>query len=126
MPPTDQARWVSEHIQSYEPAVRAYLMKRFSALPDHDDLVREVYVRPLRAQESGRVTHAKAFLFTTAGNAAIDLFRLRRGPAHHEITAITALALIDEAPGVAESLEREAARCAGASDARAGPGVAGR
>lgn len=107
MPPTDQARWFSEHIQPYEPALRAYLMKRFPALPDHDDLMQEVYVRTLRAQESGRVTHAKAFLFTTARNAAIDLFRRRRGPAHHEITEITALALIDEAPGLAESLERE-------------------
>ncbi len=107
MPPTDQARWFSEHVQPYEPALRAYLMKRFPALPDHDDLVQEVYVRTLRAQENGRVTHAKAFLFTTARNAAIDLFRRRRGPAHEEIAEINALPLIDEAPGIAESLERE-------------------
>ena len=74
MPPTDQARWFSAHVQPYEPALRAYLQKRFPALPDHDDLVQETYVRTLRAYEGGRVTHARAFLFTTARNAAIDLF----------------------------------------------------
>jgi hypothetical protein len=32
MPPTDQARWFSLHVQPYEPALRAYLQKRFPAL----------------------------------------------------------------------------------------------
>ena len=52
MPPTDQARWFSAHVQPYEPALRAYLQKRFPALPDHDDLVQETYIRAL--PERGR------------------------------------------------------------------------
>jgi RNA polymerase sigma factor (sigma-70 family) len=107
MPPTDQARWFSEHVQPYEPALRAYLMKRFPALPDHDDLLQEIYVRTLRAKESGRVTHAKAFLFTTARNAAIDLFRRSRGRMHEEIAETTAMPVLDEAPGASETMERE-------------------
>ena len=107
MPPTDQARWFSVHVQPYEPALRAYLQKRFPALPDHDDLVQETYVRTLRAYEGGRVTHAKAFLFTTARNAAIDLFRRRRGQDHQEISEDTAMPLLDESPGVGEAIERE-------------------
>ncbi len=107
MPPTDQARWFSAHVQPYEPALRAYLQKRFPALPDHDDLLQETYVRTLRAYEGGRVTHAKAFLFTTARNAAIDLFRRRRGHDHEEITEIAALPVLDEPPGVGEASERE-------------------
>jgi RNA polymerase sigma factor (sigma-70 family) len=107
MPPTDQARWFSLHVQPYEPALRAYLQKRFPALPDHDDLLQETYVRTLRAYEGGRVTHAKAFLFTTARNAAIDLFRRRRGQGHGEFTELAALPALDESPGVGEALERE-------------------
>ncbi len=107
MPPTEQARWFSLHVQPYEPALRAYLQKRFPALPDHDDLLQETYVRTLRAYEGGRVTHAKAFLFTTARNAAIDLFRRRRGKDHEEISELSALPALDESPGISEVLERE-------------------
>jgi RNA polymerase sigma-70 factor (ECF subfamily) len=107
MPPTDQARWFSEQVQPCEPALRAYLLKRFPTLPDHDDLVQETYVRTLRAHENGRVPCARAFLFTTARNAAIDLFRRRRGRVHEPISESVALPLLDEAPGISDSLERE-------------------
>ena len=103
----EQARWFSEQVQPHEPALRAYLSKRFPALPDHDDLVQETYVRTRRAHEGGRVPCARAFLFTTARNAAIDLFRRRRGHAHEELSEFSALPLLDEAPGLAEAAERE-------------------
>ena len=103
----ERSRWFSEQVQPHEPALRAYLSKRFPALPDHDDLVQETYVRTLRAHEGGRVPCARAFLFTTARNAAIDLFRRRRGQAHEEISELSALPLLDEAPGIAEAAERE-------------------
>ena len=107
MTPSDQARWFSAHVQPYEPALRAYLQKRFPALPDHDDLLQETYIRTLRAYEGGRVTHAKAFLFTTARNAAIDLFRRRRGHNHDELSDVAAMPILDDTPGVNESIERE-------------------
>ena len=50
---------------------------------------------------------ARAFLFTTARNAAIDLFRRRRGHTHEEISEYDALPLLDETPGAAEATERE-------------------
>ncbi len=107
MPPTDQAAWFSEQVQPHEPALRAYLSKRFPTLPDHDDLVQETYIRTLRAHEGGRVPCARAFLFTTARNAAIDLFRRRRANTHEEISESAALPLLDEAPDVGEATERE-------------------
>jgi RNA polymerase sigma-70 factor (ECF subfamily) len=107
MPPTEQTRWFSEQVLPHEPALRAYLMKRFPTLPDHDDLVQETYVRTLRAYEGGRVACARAFLFTTARNAAIDLFRRRRWRAHEELSEDTALPVLDEAPEIGESLERD-------------------
>jgi RNA polymerase sigma-70 factor (ECF subfamily) len=105
MSSVDQARWFSEQVQPHEPALRAYLSKRFPALPDHDDLVQETYVRTLRAHEGGRVPCARAFLFTTARNAAIDLFRRRRGRTHEEISECEALPLLEDVREIAEAAE---------------------
>ena len=107
MPPTEQARWFSENIQPYEPALRAYLLKRFPTLPDHDDLVQETYVRALRAHEREPVPCARAFLFTTARNAAINLFRRRRSRPHEELSEATALRLLDEPAASAQTVEQE-------------------
>jgi len=107
MPPTEQASWFSQHIRPHEAALRAYLLKRFPTLPDHDDLLQESYLRTLRAHEGGRVTCARAYLFTTVRNAAIDLFRRRRGRENEVFSEYAALPLLDEAPDIGESLERE-------------------
>jgi RNA polymerase sigma factor (sigma-70 family) len=109
MPPTEQARWFSEHVQPHEPALRAYLSKRFPTLPDHDDLVQETYIRLLRLADPGRLTHPKAFLFTTARNAAIDLFRRRNVHPHESLAdddGLIELPLLDTSPTVVETMER--------------------
>ncbi len=108
MPPTEQTRWFSEHVLPYEPALRAYLHRRFPTLPDHDDLVQETYARMLRAKEAGRLTYERAFLFTAARNAAIDLFRRRRTAPHESLDETDVpLAILEETPGIVESLDRE-------------------
>jgi len=106
MQSTDQARWFSEQVQPCEPALRAYLMKRFPTLPDHDDLVQESYMRALRAHEAGGVPCPRAFLFTAARNAAIDLFRRRRVRTHEEFSETVTMPLLEEAPRLEEALER--------------------
>jgi RNA polymerase sigma factor (sigma-70 family) len=78
MPPSAQARWFADEVQPHEPALRAYLQARFPALGDFDDIVQESYARLLRAQAAGRVRYARALLFTTARNAALDILRRRR------------------------------------------------
>ena len=84
MPPVEELHWFDTEVRPCEPALRAYLQKRFPALSDHDDLVQEAYVRLLHARREGRVTSAKAFLFTVTRNLAIDMFRRRRRTATHE------------------------------------------
>ncbi len=106
MSSAEQARWFSEHVQPHESALRAYLSKRFPALPDHDDLVQETYVRVLRVEDPARLAHPKAFLFTTARNAAIDLFRRRNVQPLENLDDVIDLPPLDEVPGVADSLER--------------------
>ena len=105
----DWTRWFAEHVQPHEPALRAYLSRRFPSLPDHDDLVQETYTRILRVRDPSRLAYAKAFLFTTARNAAIDLFRRRRDADHARLgeSGDAPLDLLEEAPGVVESIERQ-------------------
>ncbi len=106
MSSAEQARWFSEHVHPHEPALRAYLSKRFPSLPDHDDLVQETYVRVLRVTDPARLAHPKAFLFTTARNAAIDHFRRRSVQPLENLDDVIELPALDEAPGVVDSLER--------------------
>jgi RNA polymerase sigma-70 factor (ECF subfamily) len=110
MSSAEQARWFYEHVQPHEPALRAYLSKRFPALPDHDDLVQETYVRILQVQDPARLVHPKAFLFTTARNAAIDLFRRRNAHLHEtfpaeEASHLISLSLLDASPTAAETMQ---------------------
>jgi RNA polymerase sigma factor (sigma-70 family) len=106
MSTAEKARWFSEHVHPHEPALRAYLSKRFPALPDHDDLVQETYARVLRVEDPARLAHPKAFLFTTARNAAIDLFRRRHGQPLENLDDVIDLPPLEEAPTVVETMER--------------------
>jgi RNA polymerase sigma-70 factor (ECF subfamily) len=113
MSSAEQARWFSEHVQPHEPALRAYLSKRFPSLPDHDDLVQETYARLLRVDDPARLAHPKAFLFTTARNAAIDLFRRRSAHPHETLAEADRLIewpLLESPPTVVETMERRQRR----------------
>lgn len=69
--------WFADEVQPHESSLRSYLRSKFPSLPDIDDFVQEAYARLIRARAAGRVSYAKAFLFTTARNAALDFFRRR-------------------------------------------------
>jgi RNA polymerase sigma factor (sigma-70 family) len=105
MPP-DQAQWFAAEVQPHEPALRAYLHARFPALGDHDDLVQESFTRVLRAHAAGPVRSAKALLFTTARNAALDLFRRRRAAPLEVVTDFADSCVLEERPGVPELVGR--------------------
>ena len=106
MSSAEQARWFSEHVHPHESALRAYLSKRFPSLPDHDDLVQETYARLLRVDDPGRLAHPKAFLFTTARNAAIDLFRRRGSQPVESMEEVIELPLLEPPADVVETMER--------------------
>lgn len=115
MPPSEHAptsdagltRWFAEEVQPHEPALRAYLRARFPAIGDHDDLVQETYSRLLRAREAGRLTYARAFLFTAARNVAIDVFRRRRVTTIEPLSECAEVATLEEPTGVVDLLERQ-------------------
>jgi RNA polymerase sigma factor (sigma-70 family) len=105
MAQTEESRWFSEQVAQHEPALRAYLVKRFPALPDHDDLVQETYSRTVRAWKMGKLTHVRGFLFTAARNIAIDVLRTRKG--HEHVTDENMLPLLDEPASVPDQIDRD-------------------
>ena len=106
MPPQDaeQARWFAEEVQPHESSLRAYLRNRFPGHPDIDDLVQETYARLLQARETHPVHSPRSFLFATARNAALDFFRRRQVVAIDGLAEIDLLPVLEDRPGVAETV----------------------
>lgn len=99
-----QRAWFSREVLPHEPALRSWLRARFPSLADSDDIVQESYARLLRAPDHGRITNAKSYLFSTARNLALDLFRRRqvapmRAVSDHERTAVA-----EDRAGVADAV----------------------
>jgi RNA polymerase sigma-70 factor (ECF subfamily) len=108
MPPRDpeNARWFAEEVQPHEPALRAWLRSRFPTLKDADDLVQESYTRLLRARETGSIACAKAFLFITARNLALNQLRHLRHERPEGITELDASGVLDSGVAIPESVAR--------------------
>jgi RNA polymerase sigma-70 factor (ECF subfamily) len=106
-PNPDRLRWFTEEVQPHEASLRAYLRGLFPSLPDLDDLVQESYLRLLRAKNAGRISFVKAFLFTTARNAALDIFRRRQVVSIEPIGEIGRIDLVEEQPDAAESIDKQ-------------------
>lgn len=102
----DQARWFSEQVLPHEPGLRAWLRGRFPSLSDADDLVQEAYARLLGAHATGPVACARAFLYVTARNLALNQLRHRRIERPEGLAEIDALAVPDETAAVPEAVAR--------------------
>ena len=108
MLPVEELHWFDTEVRPCEPALRAYLQKRFPALSDHDDLVQEAYIRLLRARREGHLTSAKAFLFTVTRNLAIDMFRRsRRISTHEPISDVAEQPALEEPIDFVSATERQ-------------------
>jgi len=106
-PPSEQARWFAEEVQPHERSLRSYLRSIFPSLPDVDDFVQESYARLIRAHATGRVSYAKAFLFTTARNAALDFFRRRKVISIEAVADLEGLAVLEDRPDAAEAVNKQ-------------------
>ena len=108
MSSAEYIRWFNEQVHPHESALRAFLSKRFPSLPDHDDLVQETYIRLMRVEDPRRLIYPKAFLFTSARNAAIDLIRRRSVHPHDSLSVdndLIELPLLNVQPTTQETLE---------------------
>jgi RNA polymerase sigma-70 factor (ECF subfamily) len=75
---TEQSQWFKEEVHPHEPALRAWLHRRYPSLSDVDDVVQESYLRLLWARQQGPISSAKAYLYAIARNAALGIFRKRK------------------------------------------------
>lgn len=73
-----QEQWFAEEVRPLEPALRAYLQRRYPTIRDVDDVVQESYLKTFLAWQRGRLTSVRGFLFTVAGNVTVSLFRKRK------------------------------------------------
>jgi RNA polymerase sigma factor (sigma-70 family) len=86
--------------------LRAYLHKNFPKLSEVDDVVQESYLKLFRTKASGTLRSAKAFLFVTARHAALDRFRRNRAISLDDIVDNGKMNVIEDRPGVAETVSR--------------------
>jgi RNA polymerase sigma factor (sigma-70 family) len=99
--------WFSEVVRPHEPALRAYLRGRFSCLTDIDDILQDTYTRLLRTHESGKANLTRGYLFVTARNIALDIIRHRQIISIEALADIEQLSVVDEGPGVSETVSHE-------------------
>lgn len=101
------ARWFAEEVQPHEAMLRAWLRGRFPTVTDIDDLVQESYARLFRARAAGQVRNARNYLFATARNLALDLFRHDRAIPFEPIGESSGLSVLDQETDVAEAVGRD-------------------
>ena len=109
MPPQnlEQTRWFDQEIQPYERSLRSYLQRTLPCLSDVDDIVQDCFSRILRAHERGQVRSPRPLLFAIARNAVRDFFHFRAKAQLVPITELTSQPLLDDSPGVVESICRQ-------------------
>ncbi len=103
----DRSDWFAAEVQAHEPSLRAWLRGKFPFLPDLDDVVQESYLRLIRAREAGKVGYAKAYLFTTARNFALDFFRRRQVVTIEPVADLADLRVLEDKPHAADALSRQ-------------------
>ncbi len=87
-------------MQPHESALRAWLRARYPGLSDVDDVIHESYLNLLRRRACGRITYAKAYLFTAARHAVARLVRKRRIFSDTEFNELPEACLVDEGADV--------------------------
>ena len=102
-----QARWFAEQVQPHEQLLRAWLRGKFPSERDLDDLVQETFARLLRAHATTPIANAKAFLFATARNLALDRLRRRQIISLEPLAEIAESSVLDDRLSVFESLGRQ-------------------
>lgn len=110
MPPDaspETTRWFATEVQPHRPALRAWLLARFPTLADVDDVVQESLSRVVQAREVSPIRSARALLFTTARNLALDTVRRQRVVAFEPITEDTDPAVLMDRADVVASVTKQ-------------------
>ncbi|HRE06343.1 MAG TPA: RNA polymerase sigma factor, partial [Opitutaceae bacterium] len=109
MPPlnTEETRWFVAEVQPHERSLRSYLSRTLPSFADVDDAVQDCYSRILHAKKKGQVRSIRPLLFAIARNAVHDFFHSRARSAAIPITETAPMAVLEDRPGVVESICRQ-------------------
>lgn len=100
---TEQSLWFVDEVLPHEAGLRRWLVSRFSAIRDIDDLVQETFSRILKARDSGPIPNPQAFLFVVSRNLALNrLRRMSREYPSEDVEEYPSI-LVDEMAGPFES-----------------------
>lgn len=105
--PPDDPRWFAEEVHVYDSQLKAFLRRSFPAVDDVDDVVQESYLRILRRAATDPIRSARAFLFETARNLALDLTRRHWASPIDRVRDLSHLSVYDTRPSIAEAISRE-------------------
>lgn len=103
----DHDRWLVQEVLPHEPALRAYLHSRFPEVRDVDDIVQESYLRVLEMRKQHEIVSPRAYLFTTARNAALSLLRRPRIISDEPVTDLTGPHVLETSPDTAEIVSQQ-------------------
>ncbi len=106
-PAGEHAAWYTREVQPHCEALRAFLLARYPALPDVDDVVQECAVRVLHAREKAPVESPRGLLFATARNLAIDAMRRQRRVVFEPLTEARTAAELPDPADVAETVSKQ-------------------
>lgn len=108
MPPdySEYTHWFSTYVLPHEPALRAWLNRRFPDADNVDDVIQDSYVRLLKAHDSDVVNAPKAFLFRTAKNLVIDHLKSHKVSRKISYEEEVSSVVLDVAEEIPEAISR--------------------
>jgi RNA polymerase sigma-70 factor (ECF subfamily) len=106
LPAANLSSWFSAEVQPHEPQLRRWLGTQFPTVADRDDLVQESFLRIFRARAAGPIANARAFLFATARNLALNHLRHRRHAHPKGASRIDGSRVLDERVDTPEAVAR--------------------
>lgn len=99
-------QWFREQVEVHHESLRAWLRGKFPGITDPDNLIQETMSRVWRARANGPVSSARALLFTTAHNLAVDQLRRQAIAPVEPLAETFELPVYEESPTPAEATAR--------------------
>ena len=100
----DHLRWFAAEVHPHDAQLKAYLRGSFPIVGDVEDLVQESYLRVWKTRLTQAIRSPKSFLFQIARHLAIDAVRRRNSSPIIPCPDLAALSVMEEGPGVAETV----------------------
>lgn len=103
----ESGAWFAREIEPHREVLRAFLLARYPALTDVDDIVQECFVKVLHARTRTAIESPRGLLFATARNLAIDALRRQQVVVFESLSEFKAAAEVADPADVAETVSKQ-------------------